>query len=74
MMLVKTHFASFTHSLALESGLSLPEFTIAYEVYGQLNPEKTNAILLCHTLTGSHHAAGKPGCRCGELQGQDCSN
>ncbi len=42
----------------LESGLFLEELKIAYETYGELNDGKTNAVLLCHALSGDAHAAG----------------
>lgn len=42
----------------LDCGRSLPGFEMVYETYGQLNAEKDNAILICHALSGDHHAAG----------------
>ena len=42
----------------LKSGLTLPGFEIIYETYGELNHRKSNAILICHALSGHHHAAG----------------
>ena len=53
--------------LPLDSGRTLAPITIAYETYGELNPAKDNAVLICHALTGDQHVAsphpitGKPG-------------
>jgi homoserine O-acetyltransferase len=53
--------------LALDGGQSLAPVTIAYETYGALNADASNAILICHALTGDQHVAsvhpvtGKPG-------------
>ena len=41
-----------------ENGGELLEYTLRYETYGKLNPEKDNAILICHALSGDHHCAG----------------
>jgi homoserine O-acetyltransferase len=42
----------------LACGRDLPRLDIVYETYGQLNSRKTNAVLICHALSGDHHAAG----------------
>ncbi|HVI88379.1 MAG TPA: homoserine O-acetyltransferase [Dongiaceae bacterium] len=53
--------------LSLDSGLSFGPFSLAYQTYGTLNAERSNAILICHALTGDHFVAerhpitGKPG-------------
>ncbi|TDY04141.1 homoserine O-succinyltransferase MetX [Thiohalophilus thiocyanatoxydans] len=44
--------------LDLDCGRALPAFEMVYETYGQLNAQKDNAILICHALSGDHHAAG----------------
>lgn len=44
--------------LALVSGAVLPQYDLVYETYGTLNAEASNAILICHALSGDHHVAG----------------
>jgi len=56
---VETHVECFEEPLALESGRVLPRFEIAWEGWGALDAERRNAILLCHTYSGDHHAAGR---------------
>jgi hypothetical protein len=50
-----------TRDFKLESGVVLPELTLAYETYGTLAPDGRNAVLHTHGYTGSHHAAGTYG-------------
>ncbi|HEY8622603.1 MAG TPA: alpha/beta fold hydrolase, partial [Casimicrobiaceae bacterium] len=56
--IVTSQRATFTESLPLQSGASLPGFELVYETYGSLNAERSNAILICHALNASHHVAG----------------
>ena len=49
------HFAA---PLALKSGATLHDYTLAFETYGALNAAKSNAVLVCHALNASHHVAG----------------
>lgn len=51
--------AHFSQPLRLKSGEILPQFDLVYETYGTLNANKSNAVLICHALSGSHHVAGK---------------
>lgn len=48
-------------NFALEGGGQLSQVTLAYETWGQLNASGTNAVLVCHALTGDAHAAGPSG-------------
>jgi homoserine O-acetyltransferase/O-succinyltransferase len=43
--------------LRLDAGIDLSPFQIAYQTYGTLNPQRSNAVLLCHALTGDQHVA-----------------
>ena len=57
--LVTAQSAYFDEPLLLSSGATLPEYTLVYETYGTLNAERSNAILVCHALSGNHHLAGR---------------
>ena len=57
--LVAPQTAHFNTPLTLKSGAVLPQFDLVYETYGQLNADKSNAVLICHALSGTHHVAGK---------------
>ncbi|MCH2355771.1 MAG: homoserine O-acetyltransferase, partial [Pseudomonadales bacterium] len=48
----------FDEPLELRSGKVLDVYDLTVETYGTLNGEKSNAILVCHALSGDHHAAG----------------
>lgn len=56
--IVQTEYYSPSDDLILEGGEKLTNITIAYETYGRLNKEKSNAIMVCHALSGDAHAAG----------------
>ncbi|MCO6506632.1 MAG: homoserine O-acetyltransferase [Snodgrassella sp.] len=49
---------SFSSPLTLQNGCVLPQFELMVETYGTLNADKTNAVLICHALSGNHHIAG----------------
>ena len=48
----------FSEPLLLQSGASIADYTLMYETYGQLNANRSNAVLICHALNASHHVAG----------------
>lgn len=56
---VRKQFAHFMQPLNLRSGQTLENFTLAYETYGRLNADRSNAILICHALSGDSHVAGR---------------
>lgn len=58
-MIVRSEKAFFSKPLPLQSGRQLEQFEIAYETYGTLNAAADNAVLLCHSYTSDHHAAGR---------------
>lgn len=55
---VASQRAHFDQALHLRSGGILPAYDLVYETYGTLNAAKSNAILVCHALSGHHHVAG----------------
>jgi len=55
---VETKYYNLSDQLILEGGNRLENVTIAYETYGKLNKQKSNAILVCHALSGDAHVAG----------------
>jgi homoserine O-acetyltransferase len=56
--LVRPHIQVFEEPLHLDCGQVLDKYELIYETYGELNAERSNAILICHALSGDHHAAG----------------
>ncbi len=56
--IVKPQRFDHRDTFALQSGQTLQGFSLVYETYGALNENKDNAVLICHALSGNHHAAG----------------
>ena len=56
---VKAQKVTLEGEFELECGQSFNDIELVYETYGALNTDATNAILICHALSGNHHAAGK---------------
>ena len=56
--IVTPQFARFGEPLDLSCGRELQSYELVYETYGELNEKRSNAVLVCHALSGHHHAAG----------------
>ncbi len=56
--IVSPQVAHFSTPLKLKSGAVIETYDLVYETYGTLNADKSNAILICHALSGNHHIAG----------------
>ncbi len=56
--LVTPRTAHFSEPLQLACGRELAAYDLVYETYGELNAARSNAVLICHALSGHHHAAG----------------
>jgi homoserine O-acetyltransferase len=57
--LVAPQTARFDESLRLKSGAAIGGYELVYEIYGKLNADRSNAVLVCHALNASHHVAGR---------------
>ena len=57
--LVEPQRYRFEQPFEMSSGMELEKVELVYQTYGELNSEKSNAILICHALNGSHHVSGK---------------
>ena len=56
--IVTPQTAQFSAPLPLKCGVVLENYQLVYETYGTLNHTKSNAVLVCHALSGTHHVAG----------------
>lgn len=57
-LIAHPQFMPFADALPLKGGGRIANYTLAYETYGQLNAQRSNAVLVCHALNASHHVAG----------------
>ena len=55
----ESQIVHFDDPLPLDCGETLAPFSIAYQTYGTLNAERSNAVLVCHALTGDQHVANQ---------------
>jgi homoserine O-acetyltransferase len=55
---VTPQYVHIDRPLQLKSGATLDSYHLVYETYGELNTTRSNAILICHALSGNHHIAG----------------
>jgi homoserine O-acetyltransferase len=58
MLIAQPQTMTFDAALPLQSGANIRGYTLAYETYGTLNADRSNAVLVCHALNASHHVAG----------------
>ena len=58
MLIATPQSLHFEAPLSLRSGASIRAYDLAFETYGTLNADKSNAVLICHALNASHHVAG----------------
>ena len=58
MLIATPQSLYFEAPLSLQSGTSIRAYDLAFETYGSLNADKSNAVLICHALNASHHVAG----------------
>ena len=56
--IVTPQTAKFSEPVGLKSGAVMDEYELVYETYGMLNPDRSNAVLVCHALNAAHHVAG----------------
>jgi len=57
-LIVTPQTRRFDEPLLLQSGALLPAYGLVFETYGELNADRSNAVLVCHALNASHHVAG----------------
>lgn len=57
--IVVPEIVAFDTPFTLQNGQVLPQFELVIETYGTLNSNKSNAVLICHALSGNHHVAGR---------------
>lgn len=57
--IVTPRLVAFEQPFVLQNGRHLPRFDLMVETYGTLNADKSNAVLICHALSGTHHVAGR---------------
>ena len=58
MLIATPQSLHFEAPLPLRSGASIRAYDLAFETYGTLNADRSNAVLICHALNASHHVAG----------------
>ena len=57
--IVTPQLAKFSEPVPLKCGAMMDQYELVYETYGQLNAERSNAVLVCHALNAAHHVAGR---------------